>query len=49
MAGRASVNDDPRCGIFDVQGLVHQEFIPEERTVNKETYAEISRHFRDAV
>jgi hypothetical protein len=34
---------------FDVQGLVHYEFSSEGRTINKETYVEILRYFKDEV
>jgi hypothetical protein len=34
---------------FDVQGLVHYEFNPDGRIVNKEMCAEILRRLRDAV
>lgn len=34
---------------FDTQGLVHYEFIPEGRTVNREMYVDILRRLRDAV
>ena len=34
---------------FDSQGIVHYEFIPEGRTVNKEMYVEILRRLRDAI
>jgi hypothetical protein len=42
--GRVTVNVDARCELglfFDAQGLVHYEFMPEGRTVNKEMYVEI--------
>jgi hypothetical protein len=35
--------------LFDAQGLVHYEFIPEGRTVNKEMHIEILRRLMDAV
>ena len=34
---------------FDIQGLVHFEFIPDGQTVGKETNIAILRHLRDAV
>jgi histone-lysine N-methyltransferase SETMAR len=34
---------------FDYKGLIHYEFIPEGRTVNKELYVEILRRLRDAI
>ena len=34
---------------FDCQGTVHCDFIPEGKTVNKEMYLDILRHFRDIV
>jgi hypothetical protein len=33
---------------FDAQGLIHQEFILEGCTVNKEMYIEILHRLRDA-
>lgn len=34
---------------FDIQGIVHLEFIPEGRTVNKELYVEILRRLRESI
>lgn len=34
---------------FDIQGLVHFEFIPEARIVSKEMYVAILRRLHDAV
>ncbi|UYV73168.1 hypothetical protein LAZ67_10002077 [Cordylochernes scorpioides] len=35
--------------IFDINGLVHHEFIPFERTINQEVYLGIMRRLREAV
>jgi hypothetical protein len=35
--------------LFDDQGLIHYEFIPEGHTMNKEMCVEILCHFRDAM
>lgn len=34
---------------FDYKGLIHYEFIPEGRAVNKELYVEVLRRLRDAI
>jgi len=34
---------------FDVQGIVHREFIPPGQTVNQEFYLEVLRQFREKV
>ncbi|UYV81186.1 hypothetical protein LAZ67_20000260 [Cordylochernes scorpioides] len=34
---------------FDINGLVHHEFIPFGRTINQEVYLGIMRHLREAV
>ena len=34
---------------FDAQALIHYEFLPQDRTVTKESYKEIHRLLRDAV
>ncbi|XP_060845908.1 protein GVQW3-like [Rhopalosiphum padi] len=34
---------------FDFNGIVHQEFLPQGRTVNKEYYFEIMRRLREAI
>ena len=34
---------------FDYHGVVHQEFIPQGRTVNKEYYLEVMRRLREAI
>lgn len=34
---------------FDYRGLIHYEFIPEGRTVNKQLYTEILKRLRDAI
>lgn len=34
---------------FDYNGLVHQEFLPQGRTVNKEYYLEVMRRLREAI
>jgi hypothetical protein len=42
-------NGDPLCGLpqaSDAQGLVHCEFIPEGRTVNKKMCVEMFRYLR---
>jgi hypothetical protein len=36
-----SVNDNPCCGFFEAQDLIHYEFILEGHTANKEMYMEI--------
>ena len=33
---------------FDYRGVVHQEFLPQRRTVNKEYYLETMRRWREA-
>jgi hypothetical protein len=35
--------------IFDIEGLVHHEFVPSGQTVNKEFYKTVLQRFRDAV
>jgi hypothetical protein len=42
---------DPHCGLevfFDVQSLLHSEFIPEECTLNKKKYVKILCCLRNA-
>ena len=34
---------------FDYNGVVHREFLPEGRTVNKEYYLEVTRRLRQAI
>jgi len=34
---------------FDYNGVVHHEFLPQGRTVNKEYYLEVMRRLRDAI
>ena len=34
---------------FDYNGIVHREFLPEGRTVNKEYYLEVIRRLREAI
>ena len=34
---------------FDYHGVVHQEFSPQGRTVNKEYYLEVMRRLREAI
>ena len=34
---------------FDYRGVVHQEFLPQGRTVNKEYYLEVMRRLREAI
>ena len=34
---------------FDFHGVVHQEFLPQGRTVNKEYYLEVMRRLREAI
>ena len=34
---------------FDYHGVVHQEFLPKGRTVNKEYYIEVMRLLREAI
>lgn len=34
---------------FDYHGVVHQEFLPQGRTVNKEYYLEVMRRLREAI
>ncbi len=34
---------------FDYHGVVHQEFLPKGRTVNKEYYLEVMRRLREAI
>ena len=34
---------------FDIDGLVHHEFVPTGQTVNKESYKTVLQRFRDAV
>lgn len=34
---------------FDFNGIVHQEFLPQGRTVNKEYYLEVMRRLREAI
>ena len=34
---------------FDYHGVVHQEFLPQRRTVNKEYYLEVMRRLREAI
>lgn len=34
---------------FDYSGLIHYEFIPEGRTINKQLYTEILKRLRDAI
>jgi hypothetical protein len=36
-------------GCFYSQGILHYEFIPEGKTVNKEMYIDTPRHFMDTV
>jgi hypothetical protein len=35
--------------IFDRQGIVHYDFIPEGKTLNKESHVDVFRRLRDAV
>ncbi|UYV78708.1 hypothetical protein LAZ67_16002504 [Cordylochernes scorpioides] len=34
---------------FDCRGVVHHEFLPQGRTVNKEYYLQVMRHLREAI
>ena len=34
---------------FDCNGVMHHEFLPQGRTVNKEYYLEVMRRFREAI
>ena len=34
---------------FDSEGVVHYEFLPQGRTVNKEYYLEVMQRLREAV
>ncbi|UYV68017.1 hypothetical protein LAZ67_5002806 [Cordylochernes scorpioides] len=34
---------------FDCRGVVHHEFLPQSRTVNKEYYLQVMRNFREAI
>ena len=34
---------------FDIDGLVHHEYVPRGQTVNKEFYKTVLQHLRDAV
>ncbi|UYV72603.1 hypothetical protein LAZ67_10000016 [Cordylochernes scorpioides] len=34
---------------FDCRGVVHHEFLPQGRTVNKEYYLQVMRNFREAI
>ncbi|UYV60632.1 hypothetical protein LAZ67_1001722 [Cordylochernes scorpioides] len=36
-------------GFFDCRGVVHHEFLPQGRTVNKEYYLQIMRNLREAI
>ncbi|UYV79546.1 hypothetical protein LAZ67_17003073 [Cordylochernes scorpioides] len=48
-----SVRDDPnllqRVITGDEAGVVHHEFLPQGRTVNKEYYLQVMRNFREAI
>ncbi|UYV62471.1 hypothetical protein LAZ67_2000722 [Cordylochernes scorpioides] len=48
-----SVRDDPnllqRVITGDEAGVVHHEFLPQSRTVNKEYYLQVIRHLREAI
>ncbi|UYV75689.1 hypothetical protein LAZ67_13001022 [Cordylochernes scorpioides] len=48
-----SVHDDPnllqRVITGDEAGVVHHEFLPQGRTVNKEYYLQVMRNFREAI
>lgn len=52
---RKSFRMDKRKGkvmlvvFFDYKGVIHNEFIPDGQTVNKEKYVEILRRLRDAI
>ena len=35
--------------LFDSEGVVHYEFLPQSRTVNKEYYLEVMQRLREAV
>ena len=35
--------------VFDCNGVVHHELLPQDRTVNKEFYLEIMRRLREAI
>lgn len=53
--GREDVNDDARPGRPSTSttdeniGVVHHEFLPQGRTVNKEYYLEVMRRLREAI
>jgi len=34
---------------FDIDGLVHHEYVPRGQTENKDFYKTVLQHFRDAV
>ncbi|UYV80513.1 hypothetical protein LAZ67_19000396 [Cordylochernes scorpioides] len=36
-------------GFFDCRGVVHHEFLPQGRTVNKEYYLQVMRNLREAI
>ncbi|UYV76121.1 hypothetical protein LAZ67_13002655 [Cordylochernes scorpioides] len=36
-------------GFFDCRGVVHHEFLPQGRTVNKEYYLQVMRNMREAI
>lgn len=53
--GREDVSDEERSGrvlltvFFDCRGVVHYEFLPQGRTVNKEYYLQVMRNLREAI
>jgi hypothetical protein len=50
--GRTSIDDDPHTGrliaFFDVEGLVHQEFLPQCQTMNQTVHITVLQRLRDA-
>ncbi|UYV67748.1 hypothetical protein LAZ67_5001891 [Cordylochernes scorpioides] len=45
---------EPKCGnfadsFFDCRGVVHHDFLPQGRTVNKEYYLKVMRNLREAI
>ena len=58
--GRADINDDASHSVkvlvkvlltifLDCNDVVHHEFLPEGRTVNKEYYLEVMRRLRETI